>query len=154
MITARIDSARSISDVLAGLDDAGARTLIDAAEPVGAGIGGTTKTARITPAKVASMPTRERPWHHALRTNFTGFALAQPQNAPPASGQVITESALGPTHRLQACCQHLGSHCRDLRLRPRGWLCQVCLWHRPRRLRPHLHCRLPDRSKSWPGRCR
>ncbi|MBP2387784.1 AarF/UbiB family protein [Paeniglutamicibacter kerguelensis] len=46
-MTARTDKARGISDVLAGLDDAGVRTLIDAAEPVGVGIGGTTKTARI-----------------------------------------------------------------------------------------------------------
>ncbi|WP_426988586.1 protein kinase domain-containing protein [Pseudarthrobacter sp. Y6] len=46
-MTARLDKARSISDVLAGLDDAGVRTLIDAAEPVGVGIGGTTKTACI-----------------------------------------------------------------------------------------------------------
>ena len=44
---ARIDEARSISDVLAGLDDEDVRKLIDAAEPVGVGIGGTTRTARI-----------------------------------------------------------------------------------------------------------
>lgn len=43
----RIDEARSISDVLAGLDDEDVRKLIDAAEPVGVGIGGTTRTARI-----------------------------------------------------------------------------------------------------------
>ncbi|GAA1345068.1 hypothetical protein [Arthrobacter roseus] len=46
-MTARIDKARRLSDVLAGLDDAGVRRLIDAAEPMGVGIGGTTKTARI-----------------------------------------------------------------------------------------------------------
>lgn len=40
VMTARIDKARSISDVLAGLDDAGVRALIDAAGPVGVGIGG------------------------------------------------------------------------------------------------------------------
>ncbi|MDJ0315835.1 protein kinase domain-containing protein [Arthrobacter antibioticus] len=46
-MTARTDEARSISDVLAGLDDEDVRTLIGAAEPVGVGIGGATKTARI-----------------------------------------------------------------------------------------------------------
>lgn len=44
-MTARANEARSISDVLAGLDDEGVRKLIDAAGPVGVGIGGTTKTA-------------------------------------------------------------------------------------------------------------
>lgn len=39
--------------MLAGLDNAGVRTLIDAAEPVGVGIGGTTKTARISEATVS-----------------------------------------------------------------------------------------------------
>lgn len=43
----RIDNARSISDMLAGLDESGVRKLIDSAGPVGVGIGGTTKTARI-----------------------------------------------------------------------------------------------------------
>jgi hypothetical protein len=46
-MTARTDEARIISDVLAGLDDEDVRTLIDGADPVGVGIGGTTKTARI-----------------------------------------------------------------------------------------------------------
>lgn len=46
-MTASANEARSISDVLAGLDDEGVRKLIDAAEPVGVGIGGTTKTARV-----------------------------------------------------------------------------------------------------------
>lgn len=44
---ARMDKARSISDVLAGLDDEDVRRLVDAADPVGIGIGGTTKAARI-----------------------------------------------------------------------------------------------------------
>lgn len=46
-MTARTDRARSISEVLAGLDDAGLRRLIEAAAPVGVGIGGTTRTVRI-----------------------------------------------------------------------------------------------------------
>ena len=46
-MTARTDKARRISAVLAGLDDDDVRALINAAEPVGIGIGGTTKTARI-----------------------------------------------------------------------------------------------------------
>lgn len=46
-MTGRIDNARSTSDVLAGLDDAAVRRLIDAAEPVGVGIGGATKAAYI-----------------------------------------------------------------------------------------------------------
>lgn len=51
-MTARLDEARRISAALAGLDDAGVRTLIDAAEPVGVGIGGTTKTACISETTV------------------------------------------------------------------------------------------------------
>ncbi|MBG6215581.1 hypothetical protein IWX75_000018 [Arthrobacter sp. CAN_A6] len=46
-MTARIAEARGISSMLAGLDDAGIRTLIDTAVPVGVGIGGTTKTVDI-----------------------------------------------------------------------------------------------------------
>lgn len=46
-MSARTERARSVAGVLAGLDDAGVRTLIQAAEPFGVGIGGTTKTARI-----------------------------------------------------------------------------------------------------------
>lgn len=57
-MTARIDEARSISAMLVGLDDAGIRTLINAAEPVGIGIGGTTKTVRVgeTTAFVKQLP--------------------------------------------------------------------------------------------------
>lgn len=51
-MTARIDKARSISEALAGLDDAGVRALIEAAEPVGIGIGGTTKTVCINETTV------------------------------------------------------------------------------------------------------
>ncbi|GAA1863570.1 hypothetical protein GCM10009715_08500 [Paeniglutamicibacter psychrophenolicus] len=46
-MTTRIDKARRLSDVLASLDDAGVRRLLETAEPVGVGIGGTTKAARI-----------------------------------------------------------------------------------------------------------
>lgn len=46
-MTARMDQARRISDQLAGLDDADVRKLIHAADPVGVGIGGSTKKARI-----------------------------------------------------------------------------------------------------------
>lgn len=47
VMKARIENARLISDVLTSLDDDDVRTLINAAEPVGVGIGGTTGTARI-----------------------------------------------------------------------------------------------------------
>lgn len=46
-MTARVDEAQSISYMLAGLDDASVRMLIAAADSVGIGIGGTTKTVRI-----------------------------------------------------------------------------------------------------------
>jgi hypothetical protein len=46
-MTARRENARRLSAVLAGLDDAGVRALVDAAETVGVGIGGTTKTVPI-----------------------------------------------------------------------------------------------------------
>lgn len=46
-MTARTDEARSVASMLAGLDDADIRTLIDAAVPVGIGIGGTTNTVDI-----------------------------------------------------------------------------------------------------------
>ena len=46
-MTTRIDTARRLSEVLAGLDDAAVRRLLDTAQPVGTGIGGTTKTASI-----------------------------------------------------------------------------------------------------------
>ncbi len=46
-MTARIDKAGRLSDVLASLDDAGVRRLLETAQPVGTGIGGTTKTASI-----------------------------------------------------------------------------------------------------------
>ncbi|WP_139164159.1 hypothetical protein [Arthrobacter sp. ok362] len=46
-MTARLKEAQSISTLLAGLDDAGVQMLLDAAEPVGVGIGGTTKKVRI-----------------------------------------------------------------------------------------------------------
>lgn len=46
-MTARIDKARRLSDVLASLDDAGVRRLLETAEPIGVGIGGTTKAVRI-----------------------------------------------------------------------------------------------------------
>lgn len=45
-MTARLDDARRASEMLAGLDDAGVCALIAAAEAVGTGIGGTTRTAR------------------------------------------------------------------------------------------------------------
>jgi len=58
VVTARTDKARSISDVLARLDDVGVRTLVEGAESVGVGIGGTTKTALIgdTPVFVKQLP--------------------------------------------------------------------------------------------------
>ncbi|MFJ7749238.1 hypothetical protein ACIQXM_04710 [Arthrobacter sp. NPDC097144] len=46
-MTVRIDEAQTISSILDGLDDAGVRTLINDADEVGIGIGGTTKTVRI-----------------------------------------------------------------------------------------------------------
>lgn len=46
-MTARIDKAQAISSLLDGLDDAGVRMLLDDADQVGLGIGGTTKTVRI-----------------------------------------------------------------------------------------------------------
>ena len=46
-MTARREDARRVSEILAGLDDAGVRALVDAAETVGVGIGGTTKTVLI-----------------------------------------------------------------------------------------------------------
>lgn len=46
-MTTRKDEARIISEVLARIDDEGVRKLLDAAEPVGVGIGGVTKTACI-----------------------------------------------------------------------------------------------------------
>ncbi|MBG6218975.1 hypothetical protein IWX75_003463 [Arthrobacter sp. CAN_A6] len=46
-MAARIDEARSVSSMLAGLDDAGIRTLIATAAPIGIGIGGTTSTVAI-----------------------------------------------------------------------------------------------------------
>ncbi len=46
-MTVRLDEARAISSILNGLDDAGIRILVDDAEEVGVGIGGTTKTVRI-----------------------------------------------------------------------------------------------------------
>lgn len=51
-MTARIDQARSISDALSRLDDAGVLRLVDAAERVGTGIGGTTKTATVAGSRV------------------------------------------------------------------------------------------------------
>lgn len=57
-MTARTEEARSLSDVFAGLDDEDVRMLIDAAEPVGVGIVGTTKIARIgqTTVSVKQLP--------------------------------------------------------------------------------------------------
>lgn len=46
-MTAPRENARRLSAVLAGLDDAGVRALVDTAETVGVGIGGTTKTVRV-----------------------------------------------------------------------------------------------------------
>ncbi len=46
-MTARTERALSISRVIAGLDEAGIRSIIDAAEQVGVGIGGTTRKATI-----------------------------------------------------------------------------------------------------------
>lgn len=46
-MSARVDRARSISAVIDGLDDTEVRELIEKAESIGVGIGGTTKTARI-----------------------------------------------------------------------------------------------------------
>ncbi|GAA3287640.1 hypothetical protein ACFFON_06355 [Arthrobacter citreus] len=46
-MTARRENARRLSAVLAGLDDAGVLTLINAAETVGMGIGGTTSTVLV-----------------------------------------------------------------------------------------------------------
>lgn len=46
-MTARIDEAGKVSDALAGLDDDGVIKLLNAAEPVGFGIGGATKTTRV-----------------------------------------------------------------------------------------------------------
>lgn len=46
-MTVRIDEAQTISSILDGLDDAGVRTLVNDADELGIGIGGTTKTARI-----------------------------------------------------------------------------------------------------------
>lgn len=46
-MTARLDKAQRLSEVLAGLGDAGILELIETAEPVGIGIGGTTKTVRL-----------------------------------------------------------------------------------------------------------
>ncbi|WP_411733878.1 protein kinase domain-containing protein [Paeniglutamicibacter sp.] len=51
-MTAPTDRSRGIFDVLAGLDDASVRSLINAADPVGVGIGGTTKTACINETTV------------------------------------------------------------------------------------------------------
>lgn len=45
-MTVRIDEAQASSSILNGLDDASVRTLIDHADQVGMGIGGTTKTVR------------------------------------------------------------------------------------------------------------
>ena len=44
---ARTDKAQAISSLLDGLDDTGVRILLDDADQVGLGIGGTTKTVRI-----------------------------------------------------------------------------------------------------------
>jgi hypothetical protein len=46
-MTVRIDEAQACSSILDGLDDTSVRMLIDGADRVGIGIGGTTKTARI-----------------------------------------------------------------------------------------------------------
>lgn len=46
-MTVRTDEAQVISSMLGDLDEAGVRRLIAGADPVGVGIGGTTKTARI-----------------------------------------------------------------------------------------------------------
>jgi hypothetical protein len=43
-MTARVDEAQVLSSMLANLDDAGIRTLLDSAAPLGAGIGGKTAT--------------------------------------------------------------------------------------------------------------
>ena len=42
-MTVRIDEAQTISSMLDGLDDAGVRTLVNDADELGIGIGGTTK---------------------------------------------------------------------------------------------------------------
>lgn len=57
-MTVRIDEAQAISSMLDGLDDADVRMLIDDADQVGIGIGGTTKTVRIgeTTAFVKQLP--------------------------------------------------------------------------------------------------
>lgn len=46
-MAARIDEAQAISSLLDGLDDASVQMLVEDADQVGLGIGGTTKTARI-----------------------------------------------------------------------------------------------------------
>lgn len=46
-MTARVHKANAVASALAGLDDSGVRTLVERANPVGIGIGGTTKTARL-----------------------------------------------------------------------------------------------------------
>jgi len=46
-MAARTDNAQAISSLLDGLDDAGVRILLDDADQVGLGIGGTTKTVSI-----------------------------------------------------------------------------------------------------------
>lgn len=58
MMTARVERARRFSAVIDRLDDAEVRALVDAAEPIGVGIGGTTRTPHIsgTPVFVKQLP--------------------------------------------------------------------------------------------------
>ncbi|WP_240372792.1 hypothetical protein [Brevibacterium zhoupengii] len=57
-MTARVDSARRMSVEIARLDDSQVRDLVDSAETVGVGIGGTTKTVHVagTPVFVKQLP--------------------------------------------------------------------------------------------------
>lgn len=51
-MTSRVDNAQRISAEIDGLDDAQVRALVEAARPIGVGIGGTTKAAEINGTSV------------------------------------------------------------------------------------------------------
>lgn len=78
-MTARVESARRLSVQIARLDDSQVRALVDTAEKVGVGIGGTTKKVRVagTAVFVKQLPiTRDEETDPFATDNHTGLPFA------------------------------------------------------------------------------
>lgn len=78
-MTARVDSARRTAVEIARLDDSQVRALVGAAEKVGVGIGGTTRTAHVagTPVFAKQLPiTRSEEADPFSTDNHTGLPFA------------------------------------------------------------------------------